>query len=183
MRPDVPPECAQQAACLAKDTCWRPLLGAQIQGYATEHEAVDIALECGLLSLPCQRRQGQNLKGWLAASCSWLACGRVALLNCNKCIPLACACGGLTTAAEQPCLQRADAGVSDTALSPLLPTPHRNPRTVDALLAFHSLVPTDVSYSIRTNHTAVSRPESTNKSSLLCPLPRALLNVNFSFKT
>lgn len=33
----------------------------------------------------------------------------------------------------------------------------RYPRTVDAVVAFHSLVPTAVSYSIRTNHTSVSR--------------------------
>lgn len=32
---------------------------------------------------------------------------------------------------------------------------HRNPRTVDAVLAFHSLVPHDLQYSIRVNHTSV----------------------------
>jgi hypothetical protein len=32
----------------------------------------------------------------------------------------------------------------------------RNPRTVDAVLAFHSLAPHDFQYSIRMNHTSVS---------------------------
>ena len=46
-RPGVPASaaCLQPAACMAAPECWSGLLGAQLMGFATEHEAVAHALE------------------------------------------------------------------------------------------------------------------------------------------
>lgn len=65
MRPDAPPECTQQAACLANEACWSPLLGQQLAGYATEQEAVDHALQCVLSYHP-------HIHAKMAADCKQL---------------------------------------------------------------------------------------------------------------
>jgi hypothetical protein len=39
-----PPECAQRESCLATPACYQPLLGRQLQGFATEGEALEHAL-------------------------------------------------------------------------------------------------------------------------------------------
>jgi hypothetical protein len=66
------PECQNATTCVQTPACWRRLLGAQIRGVDTEHDAVQEALRCALLQqaatvmlarymMAGQRRSGLHL--------------------------------------------------------------------------------------------------------------------------